>query len=243
MGRTPDYMNVTFAGFAGERRAWLGPEGRNEEGHANLAAFQKQLAREDIALTHTIVHPTIDRAKDQSFAGNPVPLHKVADTEHGIVVRGARILATLAPFADEIAVYPGHPLPPRRPAASTRSASRSRWTRRALVFLCRDSASTPGADPFDRPLSTRFDEQDAFVIFDDVEVPRDRVFIDADPDVYNSVMGPTAWWAEHHAADDDPGPDEARVRLRPGHAAWPRRSTTPRPARWRCSASCSATSR
>ena len=41
-----------------------------------------------------------------------MPLHKVGETEHGIVVRGARILATLAPFADEIAVYPGHPLPP-----------------------------------------------------------------------------------------------------------------------------------
>ena len=49
--------------------------------------------------------------------------------------------------------------------------------------------------PFDRPLSARFDEQDAFVIFDDVEVPRERVFIDADPEVYNAVMGPTAWWA------------------------------------------------
>ena len=88
MGRTPDYMNVTFAGFAGERGAWLGPDGRNEEGVANLQAFQRQLAREDICLTHTIVHPTIDRAKDTSFADNPVPLHKVADTEHGIVVRG-----------------------------------------------------------------------------------------------------------------------------------------------------------
>src|SRR5262252_3411400 len=54
MGRTPDYMNVTFAGFAGERRAWLGPDITNEEGVENLAAFQKQLAREDISLTHTI---------------------------------------------------------------------------------------------------------------------------------------------------------------------------------------------
>ena len=26
-------------------------------------------------------------------------------------MRGARILATLAPFADDIAVYPGYPLP------------------------------------------------------------------------------------------------------------------------------------
>ncbi|MEY2416390.1 MAG: 4-hydroxyphenylacetate 3-monooxygenase, partial [Ilumatobacteraceae bacterium] len=79
MGRTPDYMNVTFAGFAGERGAWLGPEGKNVEGHDNLIAYQKMIAREDLSLTHTIVHPTIDRVKDQSFAGNPVPLHKVGE--------------------------------------------------------------------------------------------------------------------------------------------------------------------
>jgi 4-hydroxyphenylacetate 3-monooxygenase len=193
MGRTPDYMNVTFAGFAGERRAWLGPEGTNEEGVDNLAAFQRQLARGDICLTHTIVHPTVDRVRDQSFVDNPVPLHKVADTEYGIVVRGARILATLAPFSDEIAVYPGHPLAPDATAPYALSFSIPVDTP-GLIFLCRDSASTPGAHPFDRPLSSRFDEQDAFVIFDDVEVPRHRVFIDGDLDIYNSVMGPTAWW-------------------------------------------------
>jgi hypothetical protein len=38
-------------------------------------------------------------------------LHKVGESGTGIVVRGARILATLAPFADEIAVYPGLPIP------------------------------------------------------------------------------------------------------------------------------------
>ena len=40
------------------------PDGTNVEGTANLAAFQKQLGREDIALTQTIIHPTIDRATD-----------------------------------------------------------------------------------------------------------------------------------------------------------------------------------
>jgi aromatic ring hydroxylase len=194
MGRTPDYMNVTFAGFAGERKAWLGPDGRNEDGVEHLAAFQRQLRREDLALTHTIVHPTVDKVKDASFAGNPVPLHKVADTEHGILVRGARILATLAPFADEIAVYPGHPLAPDATPEYALSFCIPVDTP-GLVFLCRDSAASPlEANLFDHPLSTRFDEQDAFVIFDDVEVPRERVFINGDLDVYNSVMGPTAWW-------------------------------------------------
>ncbi len=169
-------------------------------------------------------------------------MHKVGDTEHGIVVRGARILATLAPFSDEIAVYPGHPLAPGAPPEYALSFSIPIDTP-GLMFLCRDSTSTPGANPFDRPLSTRFDEQDAFVIFDDVEVPRERVFIDADLDVYNSVMGPTAWWAEHHAADHDPGADQARVRLRPGSPAGRSRQRHVTGNRARCSASCSATSR
>ena len=68
MGRTPDYMNVTFAGFAGERTPWLGPDGKNERGHDNLRNYQRLIARDDLSLTHTIVHPTIDRVKDTSFA-------------------------------------------------------------------------------------------------------------------------------------------------------------------------------
>ena len=193
MGRTPDYMNVTFAGFAGERRAWLGPEGKNVDGHDNLRAYQKKIAREDLSLTHTIVHPTIDRVKDASFAGNPVPLHKAGETAAGIVVRGARILATLAPFADEMTVYPGLPLPADATDAYALSFALPMDTP-GLIFLCRDSAATVGSNLLDHPLSSRFDEQDAFVIFDDVEVPRERVFIAGDVEVYNSVMGPTAWW-------------------------------------------------
>ena len=189
MGRTPDYMNVTFAGFAGRPDEW-GLNG-NEAGAERLIAYQKFLRRADISLTHTIVQPTIDKATgDAPSAGNPYALHKVADTEHGIVVRGTRVLATLAPFADELAVYPASPLPDGADAYALsfcipRSAP-------GLKFLCRDSFSSP-TNRFDHPLSSRFDEQDAFVIFDDVEVPRDRVFIDGNRAVYNKT--PTTSWS------------------------------------------------
>jgi aromatic ring hydroxylase len=191
VGRSPAYMNVTYAGFAGRRREWAGPNGENEEGADNLVNFQQELARRDLCLTHTIVHPTFDKMQENAFLGSDVPLHKVADTEHGIIVRGARILATLAPFADEIAVYPGFPLPEGGDRYAL-SFSIPMATP-GLIALCRDSASLPGTNYFDHPLSTRFDEQDAFMIFDDVEVPRDRIFIDTKLDVYNSVMR-TAWW-------------------------------------------------
>jgi 4-hydroxyphenylacetate 3-monooxygenase oxygenase component len=185
MGRTPDYMNVKFTSFASRSGAWAGPGGVNAEGAENLVRFQRRLAREDLSLTHTIIHPTVDKATDARIVGSGVPLHKVEDTAHGIVVRGARILATLAPYADEIAVYPALPMP--ADATAYALAFSIPVDTPGLIFLCRDSASAPGAHPFDRPLSSRFDEQDAFVIFDNVEVPRERVFIDGSVDVYNVI--------------------------------------------------------
>ncbi|MCP3909395.1 MAG: hypothetical protein GY713_00405 [Actinomycetia bacterium] len=140
-----------------------------------------------------MVHPTVDKEKDSDFTTNPVPVHKVGETEHGIIVRGARLLATLAPFADEQTVYPGTPLPKGTPPEYALALT-VRMDAPGLIFLCRDSAAQPGADPFDAPFSTRFDEQDAYCIFDDVEVPRENVRIDGHIGVYNSVMMPSSWW-------------------------------------------------
>src|SRR6201994_3706050 len=184
MGRTPDYVNVTYAGFAGCHSEWS--HSGNEQGAENLIRYQKHMARADLSLTHAIIHPTTDRARGAVPLGvDNVSLHKVCDTEHGIVVRGARVLATLAPFADEIAVYPGRPLPEDGDKFAVSFCIPMATP--GLKFICRDSVA--GTDNrFDHPLSSRFDEQDAFVIFDDVEVPRSRVFIDANVKVYNQVM-------------------------------------------------------
>ncbi|GIX47349.1 MAG: 4-hydroxyphenylacetate 3-monooxygenase oxygenase component [Candidatus Tectimicrobiota bacterium] len=184
LGRTPDYLNVTLAGFAGRADIWA--QNGNEQGAANLVAYHRELVRRDLALTHTIVHPTVDRRLPDVFAGGgEVALHKVADTEHGILVRGARLLATLAPFADELLVYPGQPIPAE--AHRYALAFAIPMNTPGLKVLCRDSYTVPSS-AFDHPFSSCFDEQDAFVIFDDVEVPRHRVFLDGDPQIYNRVM-------------------------------------------------------
>ena len=189
MGRTPDYMNVTFAGFAGRADEWA--INGNERGAENLVRYQKKLAREDLSLTHTIIHSSVDMSRGRNPIGrDPVQLHKVDDTAHGILVRGSRVLATLAPFSDELAVYPSGPMPDAAPEHALSFCIPMDTP--GLKFICRDSASV-NTNRFDHPLSSRFDEQDAFVIFDDVEVPRDRVFIDANLAVYNSVMK-TTWW-------------------------------------------------
>jgi aromatic ring hydroxylase len=185
MGRTPDYMNMKFSGFASAPWVWAGTDGRNDRGAANLVAFQKYLAREDKALTHTIIQPTVDKRTDSDIIGNQVTVRKVGETAEGIVVRGARVLATLAPFADEQTVYPALPIPAGADEYALSFAVPLDTP--GLKFLCRDSESAVGADRFDKPLSSRFDEQDAFCIFDDVVVPWDRIFIDGDVDIYNSM--------------------------------------------------------
>jgi 4-hydroxyphenylacetate 3-monooxygenase len=190
MGRTPDYMNVTYAGFAGRSDEWAA--NGNEAGAANLVAFQKELRRRDLSLTHTLIHAMTDNSRGKVPSGfDESQMHKVEATEQGILVRGARVLATLAPFADEIAVYPSQPMPD----ASFRHALSFCIPMHTpgLKFICRDSVSLPD-QRFDHPLSGRFDEQDAFVIFDNVEVPRNRVFIDGNLAVYNSVMS-ASWRA------------------------------------------------
>ncbi len=193
MGRTPDYMNVTFAGFVSDKVRWAGQNDCNEGGYENLVAFQKRLRRDDLSLTHTIVHPSVDKESDNQFVDNPVPLHKVGETANSIIVRGARLLSTLAPYADEQTVYPGARLPEGAPSNYALSFAIP-MDAPGMVFLCRDSAIRPNSDPVDAPFSSRFDEQDAFCIFDDVEVPKEKVFIDGQVAVYNSVMAGGSWW-------------------------------------------------
>ena len=62
----------------------------------------------------------------------------------------------------------------------------------SLKFVCRDSFAK-GRSRFDYPLSSRFDEMDAVAIFDDVEIPRERVFLSGDTVGYSEVIADTGW--------------------------------------------------
>ena len=189
MGRSPDYLNVTMAGFAGRSDVWA--RNGNEQGAENLVRFQREAAINDWSMTHAIVNPTIDKTMREVDTGDGrVVLHKVSESAEGIVVSGARALATLAPFADEMVIYPGQPIP--RDASDYALAFSVPMATPGIKVLCRDSFSL-GGPRSDHPFSTRYDEQDAVVIFDEVLVPHDRVFLDGDTEVYNKAM--TTGWA------------------------------------------------
>ncbi len=194
MGRAPDYLNITFMCYASRPDVWS--RYGNEQGAQNLVNYFNYIRENDLCLTHCIVNPQVDRSvPDAEQAGGEVSLHKVGETEDAIIVRGARMLATLAPFADEVVVYPS------RAGKSIRFGEENYalcfalpMDTPGLKFICRDSYSK-NASLFDYPLSSRFDEQDAVAIFDDVHVPKERVFLDGNVKLYRELTDATNWRA------------------------------------------------
>ena len=185
LGRTPDYVNVTLAGFVA--RADVFARGGDPSGAERLRRFHREVIERDLSLTHTIINPVIDKSQgDVEGLNGELAVRVVRRTSEGIVLRGAKILATLGPFADELFVYPGVPLPSHASPDYALSYSVP-LASPGLHTLCRDHYGTAGPIA-DRPFSSRFDEQDAFMIFDDVLVPWERVFMDGDVEAYNALM-------------------------------------------------------
>ena len=188
MARTPDFMNVSIAGWAGAAEFF----GQNRpEFEGNVRNYHEFIRENDITLTHTLVNlqprrtsGTVDDLDDQ------VALTVVKETDAGIVVRGSRVLATLGPISDEIAVYPTrtHMIGPEawRQAFSFAIPNNTP----GLKFICRESFDY-GRSGFDHPLGSRFEEMDCIVFFDDVLVPWERVFLLGDVDMCNNYSAAT----------------------------------------------------
>lgn len=189
LGRTPDYLNVSFMALASAADFFAG----NDPRHAvNIRAYYEYLREHDLCLTHSVINPQANRSKTTGEQADPFLAAGIAEERPaGLVIRGARMLATLAPFADEIAVFPSTSLRPDGPNIERYSyAFALPCNTPGLRFIARESIDT-GQLHFDRPLGSRFDELDAIVVFDDVIVPWDRVFLKGDPERCNQVYGVT----------------------------------------------------
>ena len=185
MGRTPDFLNVSLMAMAsagdyfGENR----PEFKQ-----NIQNYYEHIRESDLVLTHTLVNLQRNRAPQATplVDDTEIALAVAKETDAGIVVNGARVLATL-PVADEIAVYPArsHRLPEGAPAR-TSFAFAIPCDTQGLKFQCRESFDL-GRSHFAHPLGSRFEEMDAIAFFDHVLVPWERVFLLGDVDRCNNM--------------------------------------------------------
>lgn len=183
LGRTPDYVNVSLAGQVA--RSDIYHDAGAGKFYDNLVKFQREVIEKDLSLTHTILNAAVDRSTGELAGLNSdLTLRVVKRDENGITVRGAKLLATLGPYADENFVYPAAPCPPGyEDYALSFSVP---CNAKGVIQICRDDYGVVG-DRADFPFSSRFDEQDTVFIFDDVEIPWERVFCDGNLDVYNKI--------------------------------------------------------
>lgn len=191
MGRSPDFLNVTLLAFAEAHERFtqrIGPGGRFSCAES-IQRYYAYIRDNDLFLSHALMSPQNDRSKQSSELSN-LHLRVVRETEEGIVMRGARMIATLGPVSDEMIMYN---LPTFRPGDEDHAIIFAVPTDvKGLRQICREPYMTTEAQSFDHPLSTRFEENDSLLIFDDVLVPWDRVFCYRDVALSNALFLQTA---------------------------------------------------
>lgn len=185
LGRSPDYMAAGIAGF----RALPGVFATETfDGTDNLAAYHRRMSEGNLYQAFTITNPQIDRTKSAAEQEeDDLFVRVVKELDGGIVVRGAKMIGTGAVFGDEIIVGTIEPL---APADVDYALSFSiPIDTPGLKFISRTSYEAAARSVFDNPLSSRFDENDALLVCDDVFVPWERVLVYRD--VKASLM---QWW-------------------------------------------------
>ena len=193
-GRTPDYKNASLMSFA-TAKSWLDQGVERGMGQADFAAnmqnYYDYVRKNDKVLTHTLVNPQKSHAvaKEGKY-DDEVALPVVKETDAGIIVKGARLLATLGPLADEIEVFPSTLLRGSEENIPFAFAFAIPINTPGLKLIARDTYDH-GKSEFDAPLSSRFEEMDAVVIFDNVLVPWERLFMYREPLLCNQAFAAT----------------------------------------------------
>ncbi len=185
MGRSPDFMNIHVTGFGSAHDYFA--RGGKDFGR-NIRRYYEYLREHDLCLTHTLLSPTVDKSKPVQHQPPGVAAAIVKETDAGIVINGARSVATLAPFANEIAVFPSTYLQNSEEARPYAFAFCIPMATAGLRFICRPSLTERGGRSGDHPFSSRMDEMDCVAIFDHVLVPWERVFIARDVALANGLF-------------------------------------------------------
>jgi anthranilate 3-monooxygenase (FAD) / 4-hydroxyphenylacetate 3-monooxygenase len=174
MGRAPDFMNQFITG-------WHLMAGRFARAGArfgeNATRYYEDMRERDLFLTHMLINPQVDRSKTSAQQEDPfLHLGRVGETSDGIIVRGAKMLGTMAPITEEVAVIPFGGVSPGDDAYALAFAIPTNTP--GLKFICRETVAPLPRSRFDHPLSSRFEEMDCIAVFDDVLVPWDRIMVD-----------------------------------------------------------------
>ncbi|MBX3086999.1 MAG: 4-hydroxyphenylacetate 3-monooxygenase, oxygenase component [Cryobacterium sp.] len=188
LGRTGDYMNSSLTALSTAKK-WF--EQADPVFGERIEAYYEKARENDWLATHTLIPPQVNRSVSGSEQlGGQLAARIIEEREDGIVVHGARMLATVAPIADELLVFPSTVLRGTPEDAPYSYAFAIANDTPGLRYICRSSLHNGGSH-FDEPLASRFEEMDAVVVFDHVFVPNERIFMLGHPELCNNFYTDT----------------------------------------------------
>src|SRR5262245_57928018 len=186
LGRAPDYK-AAFLATLGANADFYDPYQEN-------ARRWYRFSQERVPfINHAIIHPPVDRDRPPNEVGD-VCVHVEKETDAGIVVSGAKVVATGSVLTNYtfIAHHGLIPVQDKKFAVVFMIPTNTPGAK----FICRTSyemTSTAMGSPFDYPLSSRIDENDAVFILDKVLVPWENVFVYGDVEKANNFFPRTGF--------------------------------------------------
>jgi len=178
MGRSPDHL---ASALVGQRMGIEVFEKHGADRAKALRNYFEEASRNDYFLTYVIINPQSERAKDWGEQKEELVARVVDEDSAGITIRGAKMLGTSSIMANEVLVANLQPLKPDEEDLAFSCALPMNV--KGLRVLSRKSYEASAVSVFDNPISSRFDENDALMYFDDVKVPWERVFVYRDTDM------------------------------------------------------------
>jgi 4-hydroxyphenylacetate 3-monooxygenase len=186
IGRGPDHVAGFFSGWASAPEIFDDGSGRDFAG--NMVRFYEFLRDNDVYITYTIVPPQIDRSKP-AHQQSPPDLYAgvTEERDDGIIIQGAQMLGTGAALSDYVNLSTISPMQ----AGDDNYAINLAVACNAPGVRIHSRRSYAAAAPsvYDYPLASRYDETDALVVFDNVFVPWEQVFV-----YKNMEICRRQWW-------------------------------------------------
>ncbi|SES18962.1 4-hydroxyphenylacetate 3-monooxygenase [Gracilibacillus ureilyticus] len=182
LGRSPDYLNTVIMSLASSASYIKGKENCFPE---NLQSLYELARENDLSFTHSFIAPQVNRSEIYlGLTQEPISARITEKNDEGLVITGARLLATQGGLTDEVLVFS---FPRSLPNLDEAFAFSIPSDTKGLRFICRQSL-IGGESSFDHPLSSQYEEMDTILVFDDVLVPWDRVFYYENDEVANSFL-------------------------------------------------------
>lgn len=181
MGRSPDYK-ASFLATLGADPDYYAPYAENAR------RWYKEAQEKNLFFNHAIINPPVDRNKPLE-AVSDIFIKAEGETEEGVIVSGAKMVATGSALTNYnfVAHYGAAPIKKEEFALvfvapmdtpGVKLVSRTSYEMNAAVM----------GSPFDYPLSSRFDENDAVLIFDKALIPWENILIYKDVEKVNNFF-------------------------------------------------------